>query len=226
VPRDITIHVSRLSPFQVEAQFFAVLAEPVDVRARKNLIEAWYRLSEPQLLHLGSEGANKRDAKLHKRAVRVIEQERLLAAECALAYIFDRIAKENGRDGINLQANDAPLGPLTMENVGLWALREQRWLRGRSDDRDKVTGKNFQQQAWRNSKPVLHLAVVTHLWTRNMAPEMKVVGAGALSEVFGDPVATRILFGNAEMYRGMLLKIARGGAFKLEENETVRLVAV
>src|SRR5215831_10793171 len=96
VPRDIIIPVSRLSPLAVEAQFFAILAEPLDARARKKLIEAEYRLLEPQMRFLGSEDEaklNKVAAKRHKDAMRKIEQERLLAAECANAHIADRIVK-------------------------------------------------------------------------------------------------------------------------------------
>jgi len=208
VPRDIIIPASRLSPLMVEAHFFAALVEPLDRSARNRLIEAEYRLYEP----------------LHKRAVRVIQQERLLAAECALAYIADRIAKEGGADGIELRAGGEPLGPLTMENYGLWALREQRRLRGRRDDPDKVTAKNFEQLAWRNSKPVLGYAVVTHLMTRNFAPVAKPLGAHALSEAFADPVATKALFDVAEKYRGILLDIARHGPIRFEEKDTLRLL--
>jgi hypothetical protein len=112
-----------------------------------------------------------------------------------------------------------------MENVGLWALRVQRQLGGRRDDPDKVTAKNFQQGAWRSTKPVLHLALVVHEMTRNCAPVNKPLGAAALSEAFTDPGAARQLFDIAEQYRGILLRIARGGAFTLEERETVHLIA-
>lgn len=222
MPRDIIIPASRLSPLMVEAHFFAALVEPLDRSARNRLIEAEYRLYEP--LHMALDQANRRDLKLHKRAVRVIQQERLLAAECALAYIADRIAKEGGADGIELRAGGEPLGPLTMENYGLWALREQRRLRGRRDDPDKVTAKNFEQLAWRNSKPVLGYAVVTHLMTRNFAPVAKPLGAHALSEAFADPVATKALFDVAEKYRGILLDIARHGPIRFEEKDTLRLL--
>ena len=226
MPNEIFIPISHLSPIQAEAQFFAVLVEPVDAGARKRLIEAEYRLFGPILLHLGAEGASKRDAKLHKRAVRVIQQERLLAAEYARAQIAQAIAQQHGAEGIKLQADGQPLGPLTMENFGLWALRVQRQLGGRRDDPNKVTWKNFQQLAWRNSKPVLHLALVTHEMTRNCAPVMKPLGAAALSEAFADPEATKQLFDIAEQHRSTLLKIARASAFELEERETVHLIAV
>jgi hypothetical protein len=225
VPRDIVIPVSRLSPLEAEASFFAVLVEPFDPRARQRLIAAEYRLFQPMLLHLETEGTTKHDAKLHKRAVRVIQQERLLAAECARAHIAQAIAREHGAEGVMLQEDGEERGPLTMENVGLWAVRVQRQLGGRRDDPNKVTAKNFQQGAWRASKPVLHLALVVHKWTRNCAPVMKPLGAGALSEAFDDPGATRELFDIAEQYRDLLLRIARGGAFTLEERETVRLIA-
>jgi hypothetical protein len=223
MPREIVIPVSRLSPLLVEAHFFAVLVEPLDLGARQRLIEAEYRLFEP--LHMALDQASKRDLKLHKRAVRVIQQERLLAAECALAYIVDRIVKERGAQGIELRADGEPLGPLTMENYGLWAQRIQRQLRGWRDDPDKVTAKNFEQLAWRYTKPVLHLAMVAHLMTRNCAPVMKPLGAAALSEAFGDPVATNALFDVAEKYRGILLDIARRGPIKLEEKDTIRIRA-
>jgi hypothetical protein len=110
VPRDILIPVSRLSPVEAEAWFFAVLVEPLDPQARQRLIAAEHRLFQPVLLHLGTEGTTKQDAKLHKRAVRVIQQERLLAAECARAHIVQAIAREHGAEGIKLQAEGAPLG--------------------------------------------------------------------------------------------------------------------
>ena len=180
-----------MSPVEAEAWFFAVLVEPLDPRARQRLIAAEYRLFQPMLLHLGTEGATKHDAKLHKRAVRVIQQERLLAAECARAHIVQAIARDHGAKGVMLQADGASLGPLTMENVGLWAVRVQRQLGGRRDDPNKVTAKNFQQGPWRASKPVLHLALVVHEMTRNCAPVVKPLGAAALSEAFTDPGATR-----------------------------------
>jgi hypothetical protein len=207
----------------VEAHFFAALVEPLDLGARNRLIEAEYRLFEP--LHMALDQANRRDLKLHKRAVRVVQQERLLAAECALAYIADRIEKERGANGVELRADGEPLGPLTMENYGLWALRVQRRLRGWRDDPDKVTAKNFEQLAWRNSKPVLPYAVVVHLMTRNYAPAMKPLGAAALSEAFGNPAATRALFDVAEKYRGILLDIARHSRIRFDEKDTLRLLA-
>jgi hypothetical protein len=54
MPREISVAVSQLSPLAVEAQFFAILAEPLDAPARKKLIEAEYRLMEPQMRFLGS----------------------------------------------------------------------------------------------------------------------------------------------------------------------------
>jgi hypothetical protein len=223
MPRDIIIPVSRLPPFMVEAHFFAALVQPLNLGARNRLIEAEYRLFEP--LHMALEGPSKRDLLLHKRAVRVIQQERLLAGECALAYIRDRIEKENGANGIELRADGEPLGPLTMENFGLWALRAQRQLRGWRDDPDKVTAKNFEQLAWRNSKPVLHYAVVTHLMTRNFAPVRNPLGAAALSDAFGDPVATKALLDVAEKYRGILLDVARRGPIKLAGKDMIRILS-
>ena len=223
MPREIVIPVARLSPLLVEAHFFAVLVAPLNLGVRNRLIEAEYRLFEP--LHMALDQPSKRDLKLHKRAVRVIQQERLLAAECALAYIADRIVKERGAQGIDLRADGKPLGPLTMENYALWALRIQRQLRGWRDDPDKVTAKNFEQLAWRNGKPVLHYAVVTHLMTRNCAPVMKPLGAAALSGAFGDPVATKALLDVAEKYRGILLDIARRGPIKLEGKDMIRILS-
>jgi hypothetical protein len=221
--RDIVIPVSRLSPLLVEAHFFGVLVEPLNLGARNRLIEAEYRLFEP--VHIALDQPSKRDLKLHKRAVRVIQQERLLAAECALAYITDRIVKERGAQGIELRVDGEPLGPLTMENFGLWALRAQRQLRGWRDDPDKVTAKNFEQLAWWNSKLVLPYAVVAHLMTRNCAPVNKPLGAAALSEVFGDPVATKALLDVAEKYRGILLDVAARSPIKLAGKDMIRILA-
>jgi hypothetical protein len=54
---------------------------------------------------------------------------------------------------------------------------------------------------------------------------MKPLGAAALYEAFGDPVATNALFDVAEKYRGILLDIARRGPIKLEEKDTIRIRA-
>jgi hypothetical protein len=223
VSRGIIIPISRLSPLMVEAHFFAALVEPLSLADRNRLIEAEYRLFEP--LHMALERPRKRDLKLHKRAVRIIQQERMFAAECALAYITDQSVKERGGKGIELRANGALLGPLTMENLGLWAIQEQRRLRGRPDNPDRVTAKNFEQLAWRNSKPVLHLAVVAHLATRNWHPVVKPLGAAALSETFSDPAATKALFDVAEKFRDILLDVARRAPIKLEEKDMIRILA-
>lgn len=227
MPREIEIPLSQLSPLQREAWFFAVLVEPLDPRARRKLLAAECRLFEPALLHL--EGASRGDAKLHKRAVRVIQQERLLAAERARAHIVQAVAQEHGAAGIMLRERDeegepVEIGPLTGENFGLWWSRAQRQLRGKPDDPNKVSLRNV-QLAWANSRPVLHQALLVHEMSRNLVPVLKPFGAAALSEMFADPRATERLLDIAEQLRVTLLKIGRSGAFELDEGETVRLIA-
>jgi hypothetical protein len=227
VPREIVIPVSRLSPLQAEAQFFGVLVEPLDLRARRKLIEAEYRLFEPALLHL--ELGSKHAAKLHKRAVGVIERERLPAAERARAHIMQAVAREHGAEGIVLREKDekgkpVEIGPLTGENFGLWWLRLQRKLRGQPDNSNKIGLRNV-QMAWANSKRVLHLALLVHETSRNCEPAVKPFGAAVLSEMFADPCAMNRLFDIAEEFRLVLVKVARGGAFELDEKETIRLIA-
>src|SRR5262249_44848697 len=65
VPKEtITIELSRYSPRQVEAQYFSIIAQPLDLRSRSKLIKAQYRLLEPQIAHIGYETASRHDANL------------------------------------------------------------------------------------------------------------------------------------------------------------------
>ena len=139
------------------------------------------------------------------------------------------IAREHGAEGIILREKDEKgepieIGPLTGENFGLWWLRLQRQLRGQPDDPNKVSLRNV-QLAWAGSRPVLHQALLVHETSRNCAPAMKPFGAAVLSEIFADPRAIKRLFDVAEEFRLVLLKIARSGAFELDEKETIRLIA-
>jgi hypothetical protein len=155
--------------------------------------------------------------------VRKIEQERLLAAECANAHIADRVVKSAGAKGLELREDGEPIGDgrLTMENFGLWAVRKQHELAGRRDP-DQGTWKTFQQRAWRYSKPVLHLALVWHWAARDRTTDAAQL---ALAALFAAPETTKALFDIAEQLRGVLLGIAQDGAFPLEEKDTVRLIA-
>jgi hypothetical protein len=227
MPREVvTIVVSQLSPLAVEAQFFAILAEPLDARARKKLIEAEYRLLEPQMRYLGSEDEaklNKLAAKRHKRAVQVIERERLLAAEYANARIAERVVKSAGAKGLELRADGEPIGDgrLTMQNYALWAVSKQHELAGRPDPAEG-TWKTFQQRAWRNSKPVVHLVLGWHWAARSKTSDAVHV---RLAVLFADPDATKAFFDVCEQLRGVLLGIAQDGRIELEEKDTVRLIA-
>jgi hypothetical protein len=222
VPKDVVIPVSRLSPIQAEAWFFAVLVEPADVRARKRLIEAEELLfTDPVLAH--HDPGFGRAQTLYKKAVKIIEEQRLIAGEIAIAYIWDKVAKEAGLNGIAPRVDGEPIGALTIDNLCSWATRQQHERRGNRFNADKVSPNNFRQRGWKNSKPVLHLAAVVQGMTRGCAPAMKPFGAAALSDAFSDQTMTEKLFETAEQYRGVLLGIATGGAFPLEEKETIRL---
>jgi hypothetical protein len=209
---------------QAEAYFFAALVAPLDARARKRLIETEELLfTDPVLAH-HDPGFCRAQAH-HKKAVKVIEQERLLAGEIALALIRNEMVKEAGRDGIEARADGEPIGPFTIENACAWAMQQQQKLRGQRFDPDKVNPQYFRKHGWKNSKPVLHLAAAVQGMTRSATPAMKPLGAAALSQAFADPDLTKNLFEAAERYRGVLLGIAKTGAFQLEDRETVRLIA-
>ena len=232
MPRDIVIPVSRLSPLQREAWWFAVLVEPTDERARKKLIEVEERLFADPVVAQLDPGIGQAQ-KIHRKAVGTIDK-RLLCGEGACAFLDDRIAKvlrrelpdARGQGGINeLRADGETIGPLTVDVICLWASHKQAERAGRNPDR--LSPENFRKRVWGPAKPVLHIAMVVQRSTRNMlpGPVMKPLGAAALSETFSDLAATKDLFAIAEQHRLVLLDIARGGAFPLDEKETVRLIS-
>jgi hypothetical protein len=233
VPRDIVIPVSRLSPRQVEAQYFSIIAEPLNLRARRNLIEAQYRLLEPQLAHIGAQTATKQDVKLFKRGVKAVE-ERMLCTEFFTAYLHDRIAKllrselVRGHGGVNeLRAEGKKVGPLTIEALCAWGAGK---LIGRPCDPYEDASKNFRQRVWRLAKPVLHLMLI-YRWIAEGATNPK-RDAGFASDAqmtgtawFTDREGVSKLFDIVEEVRRVLVDTARRGAFELEEKDTIRLIA-
>jgi hypothetical protein len=232
----LTISVSSLWPFERSAQFFGPLIEPTDSRNREQLVRAFYHRQlrhnaqcdpqwaktwqywPPEYLLFDTKLADR----LHRRAMRILDQERMLAAELAHAFIFDAVAKANGRDGIELWEDGENIGRPLMENFGLWALRQQRRLAGRADDPNKVTWETFQQRAWRETKPVLHLALAYLLEVRGKPTPAREAATRAL---FEDPHQTRKLLSCAEDLRQILLRVAQSGSFRLSEEETVQVVA-
>jgi hypothetical protein len=242
VPREtITILLSPYSPRQVEAQFFSIIAEPFDLRARRNLIEAQYRLLEPQFAHIDSEVATKRDVKLYKRAVKEVEK-RMLCTEFFNAYLHDAVVKIIRRDlpmpagmaGINeLRADGKSVGPLTIETLCAWGAAQ---LSGRPCDPYEDASKNFRQFVWRPAKPVLHM-MLCYRWIGEtaMAPKAAPLAhaAGFASAAhmagtawFTDREGVLKLFLVAEELRHVLLDTARRHAFKqLEETDTIKLAA-
>lgn len=242
MPREmITILLSRYSPRQVEAQLFSIIAEPLDLRARRNLIEAQYRLLEPQLAHIDSEVATKRDTKLYRRAVKEVEK-RMLCTEFFNAYLHDAAAKilrrelpdARGHGGIDeLRADGKSVGPLTIEALCAWGAGQ---LSGRPCDPYEDASKNFRQLVWRPAKPVLHL-MLCYRWIGEgaMAPKTDTLAqaAGFASAAqmagtawFTDREGVLKLFLVAEELRRVLLDTARRHAFKLfEETDTIKLAA-
>src|SRR5215471_6100487 len=94
MPREIAIPVSCLTPLQREAWFFATVIEPTNAPARRRLIEAEYTLFDPLLAHNEAEAGGAR--KLHEKAMRTLERERLLSAVIACAFIKDAAEKKHG----------------------------------------------------------------------------------------------------------------------------------
>jgi hypothetical protein len=167
VPREtITIPLSTLKPFQASAQFFGILIWPTDAKARRQLILAQYHRQLRYDARVDPEGARIEQIwppeyllfdpqlaeKLHKRAMDILDRERMIAAERALAFLREAHVKEAGGRGIELREDGQMLGPLTAENIDLYLLRQQRKLAGRPDDPDKVTAKTILRRP-SNSEP-------------------------------------------------------------------------
>ena len=241
MPREtITIPLSRYSPHQVEAQYFSIIAQPLDLQNRRNLIKAQYRLLEPQLAHIGSETATRQDVKLYKRAVKAVE-ERMLCTEFVNAYLHDRLAKilrrelpnARGQGGINeLRADGERIGPLTIETLCAWGASKlaRAWYNPYED-----ASKNFRQRVWRPAKPVLHLMLVYN-WIAEGAMVPKgdalphAAGFANAAQMLGtawftDREGVLKLFDIAEELRGVLLDTARRYGFELEETDTIKLDA-
>jgi len=240
MPREtVTIPVSSLSPFEASAQFFGVLIHPLDAKKRAQLITAelhrqvrewaagdwdWARtaLSLPPLF---MPPTGDRTERLHKEAMRIFDQERVIAAAIIAPFIAEAIGKARNGDGFVLQLREdgEPLGEPSFEVLGPWALRQQRRLRGRPDDCNRVTWETIRQRAWRYSKPVLHLALTFDrmLGIRNTTEERQ----AAWAALFNDRSETEKLLDTAEQVRHAILEIAqRTKRFRLSEKETVRVV--
>jgi len=87
--------------------------------------------------------------RLHKRAMDILDRERMIAAERALVRLHDARVKDAGGKGLELRENGDKLGLFNSEDFDLWLLRQQRILAGRPDDPDKVTAKTIEQRAWK-----------------------------------------------------------------------------
>jgi hypothetical protein len=151
----------------------------------------------------------------HKKAMRVFLQERMLAAEYALAHLCDAFVKDRGARGIQLREDGEPLGRLTAQNFGAWALRRQRELACRPDNPDKGYPKSFQQRAWRNTKPVLHLATAYLCCVRGDQ------GRASINTLFNNQEQAADLIEGSELCRQRLLELAAAGNFELREEETI-----
>jgi hypothetical protein len=240
VPREtITIDLARYSPRQVVLQYLSILAEPLDLRARRNLIEARYRLLELQITHIGAETATKRDAKLHKRALRAVE-DRMVCTEFVNAYLQDRIVKllrrelpdARGQGGINeLWADGERVGPFTIETFCAWGANQ---ISGRPCAPYEDAAKNFRQRQWRPAKVVLHL-LLAYRWIAQDATQKGEEFASAAgfdnaahlkgTAWFTQPEGVVKLLGVAEELRGVLIDTASRAGFELEDPDTIKVVA-
>jgi hypothetical protein len=232
----ITIAVSTLWPFEASAQFFAILIEPTDTHARKNLMLAecnrqlryWIEQYPETRDHIWpleySLAPDPKEVdKVHRRAMRIFEQERLLAAEFALACVHEAFVKGYGGVGLELRGEGEKLSPsqLSLQNFSAWALRRQRLLGGKPDDPDKVTAKTFEQRAWAKTKPVLHLAMA--VWTEVRGKNSD-DGRTAFAAMFDDRRETERLFHRAEWFRHIILDAVHG-KFKTKGQDMVRVVS-
>ena len=237
VPREtVTIALSSLWPFEASAQFFGILIEPVDAKARRRLTLAEYHRQLRHDAETDPKGARiwqrwppeyllfnpKLAEKLHKRAMNILDRERMIAAERALAFIRDMLVKDAGGEGLELWADGERLGPFNSENFDLWALRQQRILAGRPDDRDAVTAKTIEQRAWKHTKPVLHLAVAFLSVVRGKSSAER---EAAWAAVFNETREAKALLDLAEALRHRLLAVAQRGRFQLIDEQTLRVVA-
>jgi hypothetical protein len=236
MPREIVkIRVSSDFPFEASAKFFAVLIEPTDARACEELALA---VSHRQVLSMARDPQwrneqqcwppayflfdTKRAEILHTRAMRILDQERMIAAEWARALLHEAFAKYHGRDGLELWADGVKLGPMTTEQFNQWARSKQRQLAGRSDGPDEAAWKTVEQRAWRNTKPVLHLATA---YLGIALGKTTAERGAAWASLFEDPRRTREFLDGAEGLRQLLLKIAPSRRLKYLEEDTIRVIA-
>ena len=237
VPREtVTIALSSLWPFEASAQFFGILIEPVHSEARRRLTLAEYHRQLRHDAEADPQGARRwqywppeyllfdpaRAEKLHKRAMKILDRERMIAAERALVRLRDALVKDAGRKGLELWENGEKLGLFNSEDFDLRLLRQQRILAGRPDDADKVTIKTIEQRAWKHTKPVLHLAVA---FLSRMRGKSSVERQAAWAALFNDAREAEALLDLAEALRHCLLAIAQRGRLQLLEEQTVRVVA-
>jgi len=237
VPREtITLALSSLWPFEASAQFFGILIEPTDAEARRQLTLAEYHRQLRHDAETDPEGARiwqywppeyllfdpALAEKLHKRAMDILDRERMIAAERARVRLCDWLEKDAGGKGLALWENGEKLGPFNSEDFDLWLLRQQRILASRPDDPDKVTVKTIEQRAWKHTKPVLHLAVA---FLSRMRGKSSVERQAAWAALFNDAREAEALLDLAEALRHCLLAIAQRGRLQLLEEQTVRVVA-
>ena len=113
MPREtITLALSSLWPFEASAQFFGILIEPTDAEARRQLTLAEYHRQLRHDAETDPEGARiwqywppeyllfdpALAEKLHKRAMDILDRERMIAAERARSAL--RLAgKRRWREG-------------------------------------------------------------------------------------------------------------------------------
>jgi hypothetical protein len=236
-PREtVTIAVSSLASFEAAAQFLALLIYPVDVDLRQRLILAeCHRYvrhcveSDPrwaqtrQFLPPAYQAFSPKLAqKIHKKAVQILGQ-RIVSAGIALVLIAEAIAKARGADGLLLRENGEDLARFsTLEPLFAWGLRQERLLAGRPDDPDKGDPKTFQQRPWKESKPVLHLALAYLIWTKNKTAADLEASWAAL---FVEPCRLGEFLDQAEGLRQLLLTIAPNRKLKYSVRDTIRVVA-
>jgi hypothetical protein len=155
-----------------------------------------------------------------RRGMEIYNRERLIAAEMAFPFIVEFIKQKlfNNDKIMLLREGGKETDGLTLARVAAWAAEEQQRIMGKSGTVGEA--KTVEQRAWRNTKPVLHLAIALHVYTYGTTGAERQAKFGALCHDKSQVVA---MFEFAETLRVGLPAIFERRRLQLAESDMIRV---
>lgn len=225
----VCIPVLDITGYEAGALFLAVLAYPEDKNARKRFERATYfKIVEHLAKNNTWKNSNQtlrpdyllQDRKLvekeYKRGIRIIRQERMIAAQIAAPMDCYLVALVNGRGSIGSGGQLAdengyprPISETSMVQASI------AWDEIRKKNTNMNDG-NIKTRCWKPSKPVLHLCLALQV-TFNVGEEMSYLDL-PFEEFFNNPNLIMTIIERAKFYRNFTANV-----FDIPKREQITL---